>query len=304
MEITFTNSDNNKDNNTVKQQDNGSNADDSKTYMNITVLDSSPIVILFGPKDCGKTTVLLRMLRYFRKKTDSNNSRYCDFVLDRSFRKGKAYTNMCKKIEDYLNDEKKITIGTPPVEYLLARITERGDTIFQFLEAAGEDYVPMPNDNHIDNEADFKPYLKKITELPNKRIWVFFFNLKWKEDNEVVRKEYFKRIRKAKDELLKPNDSVIILFNKADESKEYCEGVSPNLRQFKNWARRLYCDDEKDCFSLFAIPRFLIGDKMPDSVAFSSGKHVKNEDNDNEEEWEQGPSSYCVALEKAINAAL
>lgn len=294
---------NKKDNNTVKQQDNGANVD-NKIYRNITVLDKRPIVILFGPKDCGKTTVFVRMLRYFASKTDSNNHNYCDFVFDRSFRKGDKYKEECSKMERYVRDKKMIPASTPDGAYLLAKITECGNTVFQFLEAAGEDYVPEPN-KQITSDVAFKDYLKNISRLPNKRIWVFFFNLKLAEDNADWREEYFKRIIKAKRELVKEKDSVIILFDKADETEEYFVGDDrPNLEQFIERAKELYQDSDNNCFSLFSIPRFLRSPKEPDAVAFSSGKRVKNVDNDDKEEWEEGAKSYCVAFETAINDAL
>ena len=277
-----------------------------KVYRNVVVTDKkNPIIILFGPTNCGKTTVLIRMIRYFMNWKDSSNKNPYNYVLDRAFRKGDAYEKMCEKMDEFIKEDEIIPANTPPTEYLLAKITENGRTIFQFLEAPGEHWVPMPDKKTIRHGQEFEKYIKDISHLPNKRIWVFFFNLNWNVNDEDLRKDYLKRIENAKKDLVKPKDSVIIMINQADVRREFFgDDNRPRFEQFVEEVKNSYNNGQDNCITMFDEPFLIFWKKGPRKVVFSSGSFEEDIDDDNKEKWYEGPKFYCDDFFKAINDAI
>jgi hypothetical protein len=165
----------------------------------------APIIMLFGPRSSGKTMTLVRLARYLRD---------CHYTIevDENFRAESNYADKCSKFLDDLDTNVALS-GTAYGDYLLVKIRKHGKTICQILEAPGEHYFNPKNVT----ATNFRPYMTKIIhKLPNRKIWVFITEAKWKEDPKIKR-AYITRIENCKAALVQGRDRNVILYNKIDQ---------------------------------------------------------------------------------------
>ncbi|MBO6118365.1 MAG: hypothetical protein J6P44_07475 [Bacteroidales bacterium] len=176
-------------------------------YNDITVSikdKDTPIVILFGPKSCGKTMTLVRLSRYLKEQMYTVSP-------DRTFRDSgdKHYERMCREFPNMINSDDAAS-STNLISFMLASITRNGKKICQILEAPGELYFDEDNP-----KKDYPTYINQIKNLSNRKIWIFMLEPDWK--NEQDRQNYVDRITDfAKN--IRSKDSVILLMNKIDKS--------------------------------------------------------------------------------------
>lgn len=205
----------------INPLDNEDKIPQSKEYdgyndITITIKDSkTPIVVLFGPKSCGKTMTLVRLSRYLKEN---------GYVItpDKTFRdsKDEHYKQMCDKFPNMINSANAAS-STNLISFMLAKVIKDGSTKCQILEAPGELYFDEDNP-----DKEFPTYLNQITTCNNRKIWIFMLEPNWK--NTKDRENYVDRITKFSKQI-KPRDKVILLMNKVDKA----DGLVLNMGTIK-----------------------------------------------------------------------
>lgn len=255
----------------------------------VTVPDEqTPIVVFFGPKSSGKTLAMLRMVRYlelvgytvepeyvFRPRTDVHYARMCDNL------KNMVYDGYAPG-------------GTNIISFMLLKVLDqRGNPMFQILEAPGEHYF-MEGENA---NLNFPTYINQIRTSKNRKVWVFFAEQDWGE-NQGIRNMYAQKICNMQS-LIKPNDKVVLLFNKVDKqrTRQYNNVGRPILNTFlrnvKNQYPRILSKYERT-----GLSATLFGKYNCRFVCFSSGTF--NPTTNGREVWTPEEDFYCQDLLKAI----
>lgn len=181
----------------------------------IRIIDKkAPIVMLFGPPTSGKSMTLVRLARYLRKQGYTVKA-------DPTFKSDDAYRSRCEKFHKNLNTTEALK-GNALNEFLMVKIFKHGSTVCQILEAPGEHYFNPDKPDEV-SPRNFRPYMTEIIrKLPNRKIWVFITEAQWKVHSSI-KDSYVSRIKGCKDQLLKPTDGVVILYNKVDQKDELFE---------------------------------------------------------------------------------
>lgn len=186
----------------------------------VTISDSSPVIILFGARTSGKTMTLVRMTRYLRQKGYKVEP-------DRIFRPSNSahYEKMCNEFDKNINNNDLGGSGTNTISFMLVKVMNaNGEPICQILEAPGEHYFE-PNDIH----KPFPRYINEICNINNPKTWVFIVERSW--SNETVRRAYANKIIEMESQIdLK--DKVIFMCHKVDRHKNLIINRNPNDSQF------------------------------------------------------------------------
>lgn len=104
----------------------------------VTIDDpTTPIVVLFGPPTSGKTMTLIRLTRYL-------NQHGYEVRPVETFRPAADthYQRMCEKFNEMVYSDNAAE-GTSNISFMLVKVTQKGCSICQILEAPGEGYY-MP----------------------------------------------------------------------------------------------------------------------------------------------------------------
>lgn len=256
--------------------------------ISVTVPDrNTPIVVFFGSPASGKTLALMRMIRFleshdhqvipeevFRPKTDRH------------------YARMCSELKNMVYNT-YTPGGTDIISFMLVKVLNPvGKPVCQILEAPGEHYFDgSPN-------LDFPTYINAIRTSPNRKVWVFFVEQGWGED-QGERNLYAQKICSMQG-LVSPNDKVVFLFNKADRQRskgQYDKTGKPKKELFFNQIKREY----PGIFTRYqnsGIMRLLYGEYNFKAICFSSG--IFNKTNDGREVWTLESDWYCSELWNAI----
>lgn len=167
----------------------------------------SPIILLFGAPSSGKTMTLVRLAKYLRP-------RGYQLVVDANFC-GNAweYQENMTNFNSMLNTNYALK-GTGRNDFLLVKVLDnRGNTICQILEGAGEDYFPSNKVAGIPrSQVPFPAYMTTVFASSNKKIWMFLTEPNWQQD----RAEYVERVRFCKQQHFGNRDKCIIVYNKID----------------------------------------------------------------------------------------
>ncbi len=254
----------------------------------VTVPDQkTPIVVFFGSQASGKTLALLRMIRFFE-------GHECSVVPEAVFRpkSDKHYTKMCAGLKDmaYSNYAPH---GNDIISFMLVKVLDKvGDPICQILEAPGEHYFDGTA------SSSFPTYIRTIIGLQNRKVWVFFVEQDWGQ-NQEERNLYAQKICSMQESIL-PKDEVVLLFNKVDKHKDqYRANGRPNKEVFftniKNQYPKIFTKYQNRGF----FSRLLFGDYNFKTVCFSSG--VFTDTADGKQVWIPGDDdTYCQELWDAI----
>lgn len=256
--------------------------------ISVTIPDqNTPIVVFFGSPASGKTLALMRMIRFleshdhqvipeevFRPKTDRHYARMCSEL------KNMVYNNYTPG-------------GTDVISFMLVKVLNPiGQPVCQILEAPGEHYFDgSPN-------LDFPTYINAIRTSPNRKVWVFFVEQGWGED-QSERNLYAQKICSMQG-LVSPNDKVVFLFNKADRQRirgQYDKTGKPRKELFFNQIKREY----PGIFTKYqnsGLTKLLYGEYNFKAICFSSG--IFNKTNDGREVWTLESDWYCSELWNAI----
>lgn len=181
--------------------------------------DKSPIVIPYGQTSSGKTTALVRLIKYLQKHEHSYE--LCKYFhghyypeVDHETIKG-FFT---KQMQGPINDVK----GNADAFFCNIKKSGNG-TICRFLESPGENLFALQKaadqdiyrDNNIVIEDEFQYLLDIIETKAYKKIWIFFMDPGFTAELKKEKPFYISRIKQIA-RTLGPNDNVIFLVNKAD----------------------------------------------------------------------------------------
>ncbi|MGH1339464.1 MAG: hypothetical protein ACRBFS_25325 [Aureispira sp.] len=179
---------------------------------------TKPVVVFFGPRDVGKTVVLIRLSIYLQ-----NQGVRVEPVED--FRLDERYPSVINSYVNALRNAHFSPRRTPNNDCMLLDIHHAGKHICHFLEASGEDFF-----FHKEPKNEYPNYLNQLFNSKQRKVLVFLFS-----DNMFPRQQgsanatgdYAKKISSLLNQgAIDPKrDSLIILYNKVDESKFMQQGT-------------------------------------------------------------------------------
>lgn len=252
----------------------------------VTVPDTkTPVVVFFGSPSSGKTLALLRMIRFFE-------GHECKVKPESVFRpkSDKHYAKMCDGLKA-MTYSPYAPLPNDNISFMLVKVLDKvGNPICQILEAPGEHY--------FDGTASltFPTYIQTIRNLPNRKVWVFFVEQDWGQDQNE-RNLYAQKICSM--QKLIPNDKVVFLINKVDKHMDLftAEG-RPNKDIFfaniKDQYPGIFSNYVNDGF----FSRLLFGNYNFKTVCFSSG--VFTDTADGKQVWTLEKDTYCQEFWDAI----
>ncbi|MDR0894444.1 MAG: hypothetical protein LBN06_03980 [Prevotellaceae bacterium] len=251
----------------------------------VSITDPSPVVVLFGAGESGKTMTLVRLTRYLLKNGYQVEP-------DRIFRpsNSKRYQERCDTFINSVNSD-SAPGRTNKLNFMLIKVMNKhGEPICQILEAPGEHYFKAD-----DPEQDFPPYIKRICNINNPKTWVFIVEKDW--ETPATRANYTNRIL-AMEGLIESEDKIIFTCHKADKHKSLFSGGVPNTTQFFREIENQYAgifrkyQNQNPITSLFYKYKF-------DFLVFSAGSFNKKTEQDGET-YTPGKDKYPEKLWSTI----
>lgn len=191
----------------------------------------TPIVVLFGPPQSGKTMTMIRLAEYL-----THPDRGYTVTPDRAFRKSydETYRTNCDNFNRMLNDI-WAAHKSKGLEFMLLKVSKNGRPIVQILEAPGEHYYDPADQTEPKN--NFLPYITKVIQSPNRKIWVYLTEPNWKEMND--RKNYAEKVMLMKRNISR-RDKSIILFNKVDTTNLFYSTGEINMKYAEKFVDQHY----------------------------------------------------------------
>lgn len=186
----------------------------------VTIADkNTPVVVLYGPAQSGKTMTLVRLARWFK---DSHSGYMVRPI--RTFRLSydENYTDICKNFDNMI-DSDDAARSTERINFMLVEVLKGGCRICQILEAPGEYY--------FDRKAPNAPYPAFVNTIINERvrkIWCVIVEPDWYDESD--RRKYVTRITNLK-QCMHPSDKTIFLFNKIDKTPFVISRGKVNMAQ-------------------------------------------------------------------------
>ena len=200
--------------------------------IDVTISDpNTPIVVLFGPPQCGKSMTMVRLAEYL-----THPSRGYTVTPDRSFRMSfdETYRINCDNFDGMLNNiwaaEKNLGLA-----FMNLIVFKDGRPIVQILEAPGEHYYD-PSDN-AEPKGSFLPYITKVIQSRNRKIWIYMTEPNWK--NPIDRQNYSTKVQLMKRSISR-RDRSIILFNKVDTTNLFHTTGEINKKQAERYVDNQY----------------------------------------------------------------
>lgn len=249
-----------------------------------TISDPSPVVILFGAGQSGKTMTLIRLTRFLR------SSGY-KVVPDRTFRpaKSKYYQKMCDDFDSSINSPYAAD-STKNVNFMLVKIlSPNGKPICQILEAPGEHYFKEDAP-----KAEFPTYINAITQLHNRKTWIFIVECEWLD--QLDRNNYAQKIVNMQN-LIDTKDKVIFMCHKADRQPHWMPGQIPIEREFFRYIKNYYPNIFDNYINNNPVTKLWRKYNF-DFIVFSSG--LFNQADDNKIVFNQGKDRFPAKLWKSI----
>jgi hypothetical protein len=254
----------------------------------VSVSDPSPVVVLFGAGSSGKTMTLVRLTRYLK-------SLKLKVEPDRTFRPSESehYRKMCNDFHSVINDS-YAPDRTRVLNFMLVKVMDNnGNPLCQILEAPGEHYFNLSTPN-----APFPTYINAITQLPNRKVWIFIVEKDWK--NITDRRNYANKIREMQS-IIDPSDHVIFACHKADMHPELIRNGIPNEKRFFKDIENQYPDIFNNYTNSNPISRLWKTYNF-EFIVFSAGTF--NPTTDKRQVFTQGKDIYPEKLWIAIKKGL
>ncbi len=228
----------------------------------------TPIVVLFGPPACGKTMMLVRLIRFLRKE------RYTVQPV-RTFRdtEDTQYSELCDNFDELINKD-EAAVSTDKLNFMLIKVFKNAKPICQFLEAPGEFY--------FEPQTPMKPtsrLLGGIINSPNRKIWMVMLEPNWK--NRQNRLDYVGRIGRfvINDLANVRRKKFIVVFNKIDKLTEVVnDNGRPRLASVIDNVKQSY----EGVFDIFRNTTPIVSLFKPyncDFIMFKSGDYYQTSDN-------------------------
>lgn len=200
--------------------------------IDVTIADGqTPIVVLFGPPQSGKTMTMIRLAEYL-----THPDRGYTVAPDRAFRKAfdETYRINCDNFNGMLNSiwaaEK-----SKGLEFMQLVVSKNGRPIVQILEAPGEHYYdPVDKD---EPKGTFLPYITKVIQSPNRKIWVYLTEPNWKDHDDRIK--YAQKVQLMKRSISR-RDKSIVLFNKVDATNLFYSTGEVNRKEAERFVNSQY----------------------------------------------------------------
>lgn len=228
----------------------------------VSIADQAvPIIVLFGPTECGKTMTLIRLTRFLQRYG------YCVSPI-RSFRPSADahYAKMCEGYNELVNSSNAAE-GTQMISFMLVEVLDKSRRrICQILEAPGEYYY-----NPKKPQDEFPAYVNTIINSKNRKIWIYMVEPDWKDPSD--RSGYVSRIQKLKT-VMRPQDKAIFLYNKVDKSNFVIAPGQVNMLGIKNDIENMYPGIFTPFVNLNPITKWF-KPYLCDLVPFSNGSFAK-----------------------------
>ncbi len=245
----------------------------------VTITDSqTPIVVLFGPPQCGKTMAVVRLTRYLRQTSGLIVSPV------KTFRPAfdSHYKQMCESFNDLVSDNNAAN-STSRINFMLLKISKQGTPQCQLLEAPGEHYY---NPNETISQNIFPTYVNTIIHSNTRKIWVIFVEPNWL--NEKDRLGYVEKIKSLK-KGMKAQDKVLFVFNKIDDTEFVISPGQVNMKAARGDVKNNY----PGIFEMFKNQNpitSLFKEYNCDFISFSTGTFT--EAGDGTKMFQQGDDVY------------
>ncbi len=221
----------------------------------VSISSPTPIVILFGPRNGGKTTCLIRLTRWLLNEGYRVEPK-------RDFRLGDEYREQCDQFTQLVYNH-NAPMSTDVVGFMLLAVYKNGKEICQLLEAPGEHYF----DENIEDLQPL-PYQNTINAVPNSKTWLFFLERDgW--HNQEIRTHYARTISR-KIGMLDQRDRIILVSQKADQFYDCFDQGRPRIALFEQQVRQQY----RPAFSNLSNRLFSNG-RSYEFTVFSSGSFVE-----------------------------
>lgn len=194
----------------------------------VTIADQDvPIIVLFGPTECGKTMTLIRLTRFLQQY---------GFKVSpiKSFRPAQDthYAKMCAEYNQLVHSSNAAE-GTQMISFMLVEVlTQQGKRICQILEAPGEYYF-----NPAKPQQSFPAYVQTIIHSKNRKIWLYMVEPDWKDLPD--RSAYVSRLQHLKT-MMRPQDKAVFLYNKVDKTNFVISPGVVNMAGVKNDIANMY----------------------------------------------------------------
>lgn len=252
--------------------------------ISVTISDpKAPLVILFGPPQCGKTMTLVRLTRFLQSEGYT-------VAPIRTFRPtaDTNYTDICDHFDEMMNSDKAAD-STDRISFMLVEVLKNSRRICQILEAPGEYYY-----NPIAPDAQFPSYVNTIISCSNRKIWAIMVEPDWRDLQD--RKGYVNKITTRLKPRMRAKDSTVFIFNKIDKTS-FVQGIgsvitSSAISETKN----LYPNIFEPFKNQNPITK-LWKEYNCDFVPFQTGDYNQSM---NGVTFQEGPREYCVKLWKCI----
>lgn len=188
-----------------------------------------PIIILFGQTKCGKTTALVRLIRYLRAtyvEKETVSKKY-HLTYTKTYNNNKSYENISEAFYKTCVAPINLTDGGTNdtflcnIEFDKTNQESEDQRNCRILEAPGEDLFPIQVSNvrQRNGKTYYTDWLADIlAEKKMKRIWIFFmdpsFIFTGEDDLSTENSRYVQAIKDIARQV--PNDKFIFLVNKCD----------------------------------------------------------------------------------------
>lgn len=181
---------------------------------------SAPVVIFFGQSTGGKTTALVRLIRFLNQKyrTEVSETFHNHYY---GHKRNITFDDIKKEVEEQINIRSYDDILGTKERALVNIIKKEGSNYHcRFLEVPGEDFVNLHESGHIGVGTAEKrlDYLEDAMSCKYKKIWVFFFDVDFTSNPELIKSkdDYVSAMKGIE---IGPNDKIIVLLNKVDKVK-------------------------------------------------------------------------------------
>lgn len=256
------------------------------------IANNTPIVILFGPRSCGKTMTFVRLTRWldkvpgYRVEPDRNFMPYSDFI----------FKATCEHFYEIVNSYKAAP-STPLFCPTLFNVSKGyGEPICQILDLNGALCF-----DETSPSSPFPYFMECVMNIRNKKIWIFFVEV----DREKVeyltlgeyRRFYADKISKMSSRIA-PSDKVIFVCPKVDKSLYYQYEEGQPYQFFKT-VKKQY----PGIFSQYESHNLIFRSYNFDFLVFSAGDKFFHAE-DGSTYYLQGPDSYPENLWKSIMKAV
>jgi len=249
-----------------------------------TIADTqTPILVLFGPSQCGKSMTLVRLARYLRNVLSYNIEPRRDFLPSDNL----VYQQRCDAFENTINTYAPLP-GNEYDEYMLCTVSDQhGNSKFQILEGPGEHYFSPIKPNSAIQPYPF--YFNQIKNSRTPKTWCFFLEPDWL--GRKLTPQYVSRIKRTLAFINVQRDRIVFLYNKVDKT-EFIKFGKVNFKALTRFAAQQY----PGLFEAFKEDRLFFKWFKPylfEFVPFSTGDF-------SEGTFVESPDHFPAALLKVI----